>query len=152
MKYVEAFSEKYSSNYKPEPGETSLFLGGGITGCEDWQKKICHLLKDTDLVIINPRRENWMNDENESKKQIEWEYHHLNMATKIMFWFSPETLCPITLFEYGKWLVKNKPIFVGCHVDYKRKVDVEIQTKFERPDLKVFTSLEEVAESILHGL
>lgn len=157
MKYVEAFSLEHSSHYKPDAqsafdaqSEVSLFLGGGITGCEDWQAEMCHLLRDTDLVVINPRRKDWpINDPEASTKQIEWEYDHLQKAHMIMFWFSPETLCPITLFEYGKWIVRNKPLFVGCHPEYKRKLDVEVQTKFERPFQKVFTSIEEVAGSII---
>ena len=130
MKYVEAFSEHLPSSYTPQPGEVSLFLGGGITGCHDWQATLTRLLRNTDLVLINPRRAIWpMDDPEASAKQIEWEYEHLQKATMIAFWFAPETLCPITLFEYGKWLVRNKPLFVGCHPDYKRKLDVEVQTK-----------------------
>lgn len=161
MKYVEAFSLEHPSHYRPGPGafdapaqfkldEISLFLGGGITGCEDWQAKMCQLLRNTDLVVLNPRRKNWpINDPEASAKQIEWEYEHLQKAHMIMFWFAPETLCPITLFEYGKWLVGNKPLFVGCHPDYKRKLDVEVQTKFERPFQKVYSSIEEVAGAII---
>lgn len=157
MKYVEAFSMEYPAHYRGgpmgniSPGETSLFLGGGITGCLDWQAEMKHLLRDAeDLVLLNPRRKDWpMNDPDASDKQIRWEYEHLQTAKMIMFWFAPETLCPITLFEYGKWLVRNKPLFVGCDPEYKRLLDVQVQTVLERPFQKVFTSLEEVAGSIL---
>jgi hypothetical protein len=153
MKYVEAFSPEFPNEYHPQPGEVSLFLGGGITGCENWQAIITAGLKNNssdDLVVLNPRRANWpMNDPEASTKQIDWEYRHLKLATMIMFWFAPETLCPITLFEYGKWLVGNKPLFVGCHPDYKRKLDVEVQTKLERPFQKVFSSLDEMLGSVL---
>ena len=58
----------------------------------------------------------------------------------ILFWFAPETICPITLFEYGKWLVSPKRLFVGCHQDYVRKQDVQIQTALERPFQKVHST------------
>jgi hypothetical protein len=157
MKYVEAFSMEHPAQYRGGPlgnilpGENSLFLGGGITGCFDWQAEMCRLLKDADdLVVLNPRRKNWpINDPKATDKQIRWEYEHLQTANMIMFWFAPETLCPITLFEYGKWLVRNKPLFVGCDPQYKRLLDVQVQTALERPFQKVYTSLEEVADSIL---
>ena len=97
----------------------------------------------------NPNDPNDPNDPNATDKQIRWEYEHLQTANMIMFWFAPETLCPITLFEYGKWLVRNKPLFVGCDPQYKRLLDVQVQTALERPFQKVYTSLEEVADSIL---
>lgn len=156
MKYVEAFSTEVGvypfwqkTDRLFESNETSLFLGGGITGCFDWQAKMCQLLADTDLVIFNPRRKHWpMDDPNATKKQIKWEYDHLLWSDINMFWFAPETLCPITLLEYGKWVVRNKPLFVGCDPEYKRLLDVQVQTALERPYQKVFTNLEEVAEDI----
>lgn len=149
MQYVEAFSAEHPANYEPEPGESSLFLGGGITNCADWQAEMCRLLHDEDVVVLNPRRKYWpTNDPDATTQQIIWEYEHLRLANMIMFWFAPETLCPITLFEYGKWLVGNKPLFVGCDPEYKRLLDVQVQTVLERPFQKVFTSLEDVAEDI----
>lgn len=150
MKYIEAFSLEHTSHYTPQPGEVSLFLGGGITGCEDWQAKICEGLRDTRLTLLNPRRANWpINDPAASAKQIAWEFDHLQKAHAIMFWFAAETLCPITLFEYGKWIVRNKPLIVGCHPDYGRKLDVEVQTKLERPLAgKVWSSLDEMISAI----
>ena len=160
MKYVEAFSMTVASHYTPQQGEISLFLAGGITGCFDWQKEAVKLLdavqtgffgpNKEDLVVLNPRREHWpMNDPAASEKQIEWEFEHLQKATMILFWFPPETLCPITLFEYGKWLVKNKPIFVGCDPEYKRLEDVKTQTRLERPYMKVHTSLQAVIDNVV---
>jgi hypothetical protein len=51
-------------------------------------------------------------------------------ADLISFWFPRETLCPITLYELGKWHGKaDKPIVVGMHPDYPRRIDVEEQSK-----------------------
>ena len=58
--------------YTPKENEMSLFLGGGITNCPDWQKELIELLKDTpDLVMFNPRRANFpIHDPNAAEEQI----------------------------------------------------------------------------------
>lgn len=148
MKYVEALDQ-----YVREPGEVSLFLGGGITNCVNWQNLVIESLKDTDLVLLNPRRKNFpMGDPEATPKQIVWEYEHMKLATMIMFWFSPETLCPITLFELGKWIEKDKQLFVGCDPAYQRMQDVIVQCSLSRPTLKVHTSLESIVAAIKNSL
>lgn len=126
---------------------SSIFLGGGITNCYDWQKEICGYLKDTHLILLNPRRQHY--PDNAALEQITWEYNHMNFAKAIMFWFSKETLCPITLFEYGKWITRSKKLFVGCDPEYARKYDVEVQTSLERPYQKIHTDLKTLADEIL---
>lgn len=129
----------------------SLFLAGGITGCRDWQAELVEMLKDEKhLVILNPRRKNFpIDDTNSSRAQIEWEYKHLGMASAVSFWFPKETLCPITLYELGKQSAHYfKPIMVGVHPKYKRREDVEIQTKLIRPEVRIAKSLEGLAQEI----
>lgn len=143
------------SNYAPSDeivSGQSLFLAGGITNCPDWQSELLEYLSDTDLTIYNPRRLVWdMNDPTTAIKQIEWEHERIASARSASFWFPCETLCPITLFELGKLLVGKKPLFIGCHPDYKRILDVTHQTLLERPLLKIHHSLEELAEEIKLG-
>jgi hypothetical protein len=132
--------------YEKEYGPL-IFMGGGITSCPLWQDVVIKLMKDDKCVLINPRRESWDNTIL-GKEQIEWENIHLKLANKIMFWFPQETLCPITLFELGKYLMTDKELFIGCHPGYKRKEDVLIQTNLERPDTVIHSSLEDLVESI----
>jgi len=142
MKYIEA-PEYFDSK------EKGIFLAGGITGCPDWQSEIVDYLKDTDLTIYNPRRKNFpIHDPNAASAQIKWEHYYLNYANMIQFWFPQETLCPIVLYELGAWSKTNKPIFVGVHPEYKRRQDVEIQTKLARPEVKIVFSLENLAKQI----
>ena len=142
MKYIEC-PETYEGN------EKSLFLAGGITNCSDWQKELVNMLKEIDLVILNPRRKNYdSKEENIDEKQIKWESEHLNKATAVLFWFTKETLCPITLYELGKKSALNKPIFIGVHPEYARRRDVEIQTKLIRPEIKIVYSLKDLAKQI----
>ena len=44
------------------PKNPTVFLGGGITGCDDWQSNVCKLIGDSnDVPIFNPRREKFYN-------------------------------------------------------------------------------------------
>ena len=143
MKYLEC-PEIYLGN------EKSLFLAGGISNCTDWQKDLVTLLKDTNLTLLNPRRKNFeVNNLDLEKEQITWEYNHLNKATGVSFWFTKETLCPITLYELGKQSALYKPLFIGIHPDYQRKRDVEIQIGLIRPEIKIVYSLENLSNQII---
>lgn len=128
----------------------SIFLGGGITGCPLWQGQMVELLADTHLVLVNPRRENFdITDPTMTVKQIEWEHKYLERVTGRIFWFPKETLCPITLFELGKFCEKGGNLYVGCHPEYQRKVDLEVQLRLARPwDCEISYSLESLAERL----
>jgi hypothetical protein len=140
--YVEALSEFDG------PGP-SLFLAGGITGCPDWQSQVVPLLAEQPLTLLNPRRTNFpIHDPSASVQQIEWEHRHLHRASAILFWFPCETLCPITLYELGAWSMTSKPLFVGTHSDYRRRLDVVVQTWLARPTIEVASSLEALADQV----
>ena len=144
MKYVEAPAEHTATE-----GESSLFLAGGITGGPDWQKEMVEKLKDTDLTLYNPRRENFpIHDPSAAEKQITWEHEFLRKAEAISFWFFKETICPIVLYELGAWSMTDKPIFVGMDPEYQRRQDVEIQTKLVRPNVQIVYSLDELIQQV----
>jgi len=136
----------------PEPIEVNLlsvFLAGGIVGCTDWQSEIIPMLADTNLALFNPRRPAFpINDPNAAPQQIEWEFNALRAANVISFWFATETVQPIVMFEYGYWLGRGENLVVGCHPDYPRRLDVEHQTRLERPDVSIVYDLEELASRI----
>jgi hypothetical protein len=129
--------------------EKSIFLAGGISGCADWQEEMVSLLSSTDLALFNPRRLDFdTSDLSMEEDQINWEHRHLKKSDAVSFWFPPETLCPITLFELGKILMTDKEVFIGVHPDYRRKRDIEIQTRLIRPEIKIVYSLKDLAEKI----
>jgi hypothetical protein len=143
MKYIEA-PNIYEEN------EDSIFLAGGITGCPDWQKEVIDNLGNSNLVLFSPRRKNFpIHDPSASDAQIKWEHDYLRKASSILFWFPCETLCPIVLYELGAWSMTNKQLFVGVHPNYERRRDVEIQTKYVRPDINVVYSLDDLCKQIL---
>lgn len=139
MQYIEAI--KYEkAKYK------SVFLAGGISNCADWQNEITKALSDLEITIFNPRRKNFDTTiQEETKKQILWEYEMLRKADYIIFRFTPETLNPITLFELGAALERNQKLFISIHPEYKRKADVEIQTKLRRPEIEITSTIGDLA-------
>ncbi len=127
----------------------TLFLAGGITGCPLWQLDMIDLLKDLDMLVFNPRRPNFpIDDLNAAEAQITWEHQHLSAAISILFWFPCETLCPIVLYELGRYAALKGNIFVGVHPKYPRRKDVEIQMSLVRPDIEIVYSLEDLAQQI----
>src|SRR6476659_5132468 len=123
MTYVEAPTE-----FENAGDRRSVFLAGGITGCGDWQQQLAGQLRDTYLVVLNPRRKRFpIDDPSAAGEQIDWEFRHLRRATARAFWFPSATLCPIALYELGAWSMAPGPLFVGVDPKYARRHDVETQ-------------------------
>lgn len=127
--------------------DIAVFLAGGITNCPDWQNDLIahiqtHFGGHEDLIVYNPRRPTYEDNEQVARQQIAWERYHLWKSQIILFWFPCETLCPITLFEYGYWLATltqsgHPRLVVGCHPNYKRKLDLEVQTQLTGRGIRV---------------
>ena len=169
--YIEA--PDYSLDIACLKPSDNLFLAGSITGAHDWQKEMAfkkhdifvldHNIesatdKDIRLVdyfnVFNPRRANFdASDPNVEKNQIAWEYYCIHNCRNILFWFAPETLAPITLFELGSALNthNHENIYIGIDPEYKRKNDVIIQTSLrdERLAKRIVYSKEELAIQVL---
>lgn len=132
-----------------------VFMAGGITNCPDWQLEARQmLLNDPNIMLINPRRSNFdVTIKTMTTEQIKWEFEHLKSADAVMFWFPKETLCPITLFELGvQSMIPERNIFVGCHPEYQRKLDVEVQLSLSRPEIIVRDSLSDVIGDITNWI
>lgn len=132
-------------------GGPSIFLAGGITGCPNWQADAIQWLSFLPVTLLNPRRSNWTYNAGSKiiEEQVIWEHSHLQKATQVLFWFPEETICPITLFELGVELYRPRNLWIGCHINYARRLDVEIQTKLVRPRQKLFTNLREMCASMV---
>ncbi|MBY0456554.1 MAG: nucleoside 2-deoxyribosyltransferase domain-containing protein [Gemmataceae bacterium] len=143
MTYVEAPTEYNGTG-------PSVFLAGGISGTFDWQTAVVEQLAHLPITLLNPRRKNFpMDDPAVAEEQIGWEFRHLRRATAVLFWFPPETLCPIALFELGgRVLVPHQALFVGTDPNYARRLDVEVQLRLARPEVRVASSVNELAEQV----
>lgn len=109
----------------------SIFLAGGITKCEDWQTKVSDALMSIDGNLFNPRRDVMPTGIFEITRQIEWEYYWIRHVDIVAFWFAPETLNPITLFELGSALNRKETqkLIVAVHPKYQRRFDVITQCR-----------------------
>lgn len=138
--------------------EFSIFLGGSIEmdKAERWQDKLTQILlaKFNDIVIFNPRRDNW-NSSLENKienpvfdEQVSWEYEHLKKADIILIYFQPGTYSPISLLELGLFAKDNK-VIVCCPEGYWRKGNVDfVCREFNIP---VINNYEQIVDMIKYG-
>jgi hypothetical protein len=129
------------------------FLAGGISDTPDWQHEFLTVLSnciDNTWVMFNPRRPTFdVTDHTMETTQIQWEYRYLQRVDVAIFWFPPETACPITLFELGGCMARQQPIIVGCHPNYIHRHNVIEQLSLARPEIHVRTSLDGVELDIL---
>lgn len=132
--------------YTPQESDILVFLAGGITDCPNWQKEVIAEIRNIertnnldDLVIFNPRRENFpIHDPDASQEQIEWEFKWLEkMDIFSMYLSRSESVQPICLYELGRNIVKMQNRFPGswksriiitAEDGYKRMIDVIFQT------------------------
>lgn len=111
----------------------SVFLAGsiGMGDAADWQSEFEQGLRDTPVVILNPRRDAWDRSWEQSitcadlRVQVEWELDAQDMATWIVMYFDPATQAPITLLELGLFAQSGK-LTVCCPDGFWRKGNVEI--------------------------
>jgi hypothetical protein len=132
--------------------ERRVFLAGGITGAPEWQDEMAELLRDTDLVLFNPRRKGFdVRQKDIQYEQIGWEFRHLRMADAILFWFPYPAQCMISLYELGIWSERTRnqgDIFVGVDPQYIRCEDIEIQIGLARPEIEIVYSLKGLAHQV----
>jgi hypothetical protein len=131
--------------------EMAVFLAGGIKGCRDWQAEVIEKCKDMDgLVLLNPRAGVFdSNDAATFTRQVEWEHYFLDAAYAVSFWFSKETMNPITLYELGVQMgCTRNHVLIGSDPAYVKLQDVKIQTKLAGWEGTIVHSTDELVEQI----
>jgi hypothetical protein len=139
------------------PGTPSVFLAGSIEmgTAENWQSEMARLLDDLPIVLLNPRRDEWAVDWEQSitnppfREQVEWELAGLEQATLIAMYFAPNTKAPVTLLEMGLFARSGK-LIICCPDGFWRKGNVEVVCA--RYDVPLLESLPQLAESIRQRL
>jgi hypothetical protein len=141
-------------------GTRSIFLAGGISGCPDWQTPTAEAIAngtDDHVLVMNPRLPGTYDpkDMDTAVPQIKWEYDTLRDADMVLFWFPKETLCPITLLELGKELVRSEltgrgRLVIGTETGYARALDVETQTRLVFPDMPIYNKLSDMIDVIVN--
>lgn len=116
-----------------ESKSKSIFLAGSIEmgTAENWQEMIEKELKDVEVTIYNPRRDDWDSsgeqsiDNDKFREQVEWELDYLESVDVIVLYFDPNTKSPISLLELGLFARSNKMV-VYCTQEFWRKGNVDI--------------------------
>lgn len=132
----------------------SVFLAGSIEmgAAENWQEHITRLLADTDITILNPRRDDWDSSWVQSihnpqfRQQVEWELSAMEHADVIVMHFEPNTKSPITLLEFGLFARSGK-LIVHCPDGFWRKGNVEVVAA--RYGVPLVSSIDELARAVI---
>ena len=111
----------------------TVFLAGSIEmgSAEDWQSYVSRSLQGHDIIVLNPRRDEWDSTWKQTisnpqfREQVEWELAAQELATMIAMYFAPSTKSPITLLELGLFARSGKAV-VCCPDEFWRKGNVEI--------------------------
>lgn len=122
-----------------------VFLAGGVIPDNDWRKEVVKYFQENwkeekGIIFFNPVREDFnLNDPDDVKKQIEWEFQYLNHHDMFVSFYFPPTQFPqaMSFYELGRALAKREQdafgnwigqdVYVCIHKDYKRKTDLIVQ-------------------------
>jgi hypothetical protein len=138
-------------------GVRSVFLAGSIEmgQAEPWQSAVEEALAGEDVVILNPRRDEWDASWEQSihntqfRGQVEWELEGQERAAAIAMYFAPSTRAPITLLELGLFARSGK-LVVCCPPGFWRRGNVEVVCA--RYGVVLVESLSELVEQVRRRL
>lgn len=109
----------------------------GYSCTDDWQENISGLI-DKKYKILNKQNDLF---------NVGWEHKMLQESNIILFWFSKDTECPITLYNLGVWSSQTLvPIVIAIHPEYKLRN--EIVKRMHLKGLSTVDSLEKAADII----
>jgi len=124
----------------------SVFLAGTIDmgNSVDWQAEVTEMLKDFDIDVFNPRRDDWDSSWNQSitdpqfNHQVTWELACLEKADLVIMYFGPDSKSPISLLELGLF---HKKVICYCPLEFYRSGNVEmIAYRYNVPTYTEFNS------------
>ena len=126
-----------------------IFLGGSIDmgKSEDWQAKLEKQLSGYNVIVLNPRRDDWnkewkpISTDPNFRKQVEWELSALETSDIIVMYFAPGSQSPISLMEFGLYAKTNK-LLVLCPDGFWRKGNVDIVA--EKYNISMINSFDEL--------
>ena len=136
-----------------EDKRTKIFLGGSIDlgKAENWQAKVEQSLSNSNVILLNPRRDDWNKDwkpvssDKNFRIQVEWELNALEQADYIIMYFAPQSQSPISLLELGLY-AKTKKLLVVCPEGFWRKGNVDIVC--EKYKIEMFDSIDSLLNTL----
>jgi hypothetical protein len=130
--------------------ERRVFLAGSIEmgQAEQWQQRIVAALSEAgDLVILNPRRDDWDDsweqraDDPRFSEQVSWELDMLDAADVVIMYLAPGTKSPVSLLELGLCARSGK-LRVCCPEGFWRRGNVEMVCRRNR--IPLFGTLDDL--------
>jgi len=136
-----------------EDNRTKIFLGGSIDlgKAENWQAKVEQNLVNCNVILLNPRRDDWNKDwkpissDKNFRIQVEWELNALEQADYIIMYFASQSQSPISLLELGLY-AKTKKLLVVCPEGFWRKGNVDIVC--EKYKIVMFDSIDSLLKTL----
>lgn len=137
-----------------------LFLAGSIEQgtAELWQDEIARKLEGKDVVVLNPRRDDWNPDWVQSLdnpnfvEQLDWEISELDAASYVAFYFQPGTKSPISIGEFYYLLPRVAMglvhVAVCCPEGFWRKGNIDFMAK--KFGVPAFDGLEGLTKWAVH--
>ncbi|KFF04759.1 nucleoside 2-deoxyribosyltransferase domain-containing protein [Flavobacterium reichenbachii] len=134
-----------------------IFLAGTIDmgNSTDWQQKIIDdfqdLYKEREIVILNPRRDNWDSswiqsiENKQFNDQVNWELDALEKSDFIIMFFDKNSKSPISLLELGLFADSGK-MLVCCEEGFWRKGNIDIVCK--RKGIPTFKTLDDLIKAL----
>jgi len=156
--------EVYKAPQKyPSDSKFTIFLGGSIEmgKAELWQEAITEKLKDFDIRILNPRRDDYDAGQKQSidnpyfKEQVTWELDGLDRSDLIVMYLQPDTLSPISMMEIGLYINTldwNKHMIICCPEGFWRKGNIEVLVDRFPFHCKLVNSLEELESMVVRKI
>lgn len=138
----------------------SVFLAGSIDmgKAKDWQKTLTASLSDLNIIVFDPRRDDWNEDWKQDisvpkfKEQVDWEMDHLDKADVIALFLQGDTKSPISLLELGMH-AKDGKLIVCCEENFWRRGNVQIVCHRNGiPLVETFEELEELVREKLERI
>lgn len=132
-----------------EDSRLKIFLGGSIDmgKSENWQARLENELASYDVIVLNPRRDDWNKDwkpvssDQNFRTQVEWELSALEASDIIVMYFAPGSQSPISLLEFGLY-AKTDKLIVLCPDGFWRKGNVDIVSeKYDVASVQTFDEL-----------
>lgn len=131
-----------------------VFLAGSIDmgKAENWQERLERELADYNVVVCNPRRDDWDStwvqsiDNAQFNEQVTWELDNIEDADLVVFYFDPAGPAPITLMELGLCAGNLQNAIVCCPDGYWRKGNVEMIC--DRYDILLVNDIDEFINHI----
>jgi len=133
-----------------------IFLAGSIEMgvASRWQQRVLDEFKHYgDVTFFNPRRTDWDSSWEQTvtnpqfKEQVNWELDALDKCDMIIMYFDPNTLSPITLLEFGRYVGDvNKSMLICCPDVFWRKGNIEVMC--ERYNRKLLDNFDDLLYTV----